>query len=156
MSEEGIRLETQRTEIVGAEEQIRPLRDFLLLRPLPWEPSRTIQIAGNTRRTLCGEVIAKGPGCYPLRYNRERSECWHSPAFRPTACEIGDIVELGGLHLDGYSFFRIQIGNDPYLLCRDEDVCAIVSSLADRQSVEVTDQQSPTGSNGVAASVRKR
>lgn len=123
---EGVRIESQRHEIIPSSEQVRPLHDYILLKPIPWEPSGTIQIAGNTRRTLCGEVIATGPGCFPLRYNRERSKSWHSPAFRQTEVKVGDIVELGGLQFDGYSFFKLTIGHEEFMLCRDEDICAIV------------------------------
>lgn len=128
MEQTGVRLESQRYEVIAATESVRPLRDYLLLEPLPWKPSRTIQIAGDTRRTLTAKVIAAGPGCHPKRYSRDRSRMWESPAFRPTHAKVGDIVELGGLQFNGYSFFRIMIGTKPFLLARDEDICAIVET----------------------------
>lgn len=124
----GVRLESKRDEIISATETVRPLRDYLLVKPLQWKPSRTIQIAGNTRRTLRGTVIAAGPGCYPKRYNRDRSKTWDAPIFRKTHAKVGDIVELGGLQFDGYTFAKLTIGHEAYLLCRDEDVCAIVET----------------------------
>lgn len=135
---EGIRLESQRHEIIHPEEQVWPLHDYLLLKSLPWEPSRTIQIAGNTRRTLRAEVVATGPGCYPLRYNRDRTKYWHSQAFRKTAVKKGDIVELGGLQLDGYTFFKLTIGHEEFMICRDEDICAVIDRKSSTANSPVT------------------
>lgn len=125
MVSEGVRLESTRHEIITASE-FRPLRDYLLVRPLPWTPSRTIQIAGDTRRTLRGTVLAAGPGVHPTRYNKARSRSWESPAFRPTEAKIGQTVELGGLHIDGYEWPKVIYNGEPCIICRDEDVAAIV------------------------------
>lgn len=125
MESTGVRLESTRYEIITSKE-FRPLRDYILVRPLPWKPSRTIQIAGDTRRTLRGTVLATGPGTYPKRYNRNRSRSWESPAFRPTEVQIGQTIELGGLHIDGYEWPKVIYNGEPCIICRDEDVAAIV------------------------------
>jgi len=126
MESSGVRLESKRHEVIPTTQRIRPLRDYIVVRPLEWEPSRTIQIAGNTRRTLRGTVTAVGPGCYPKRYNRDRSKTWDSKAFRRTQVRVNDVVELGGLEIDGYSFPQILIGNELHVICREEDVCGVV------------------------------
>lgn len=124
---EGVRIESKRHEVIAPTERIRPLRDHIVVRPMEWEPSRTIQIAGNTRRTLRGTVTAVGPGVYPWVYNRDRSKRWLSKAFRGTVVKVGDVVELGGLENDGYSFPQVIIGTEMHVLCREEDVCGIVT-----------------------------
>ena len=126
MDRSGVRLESTRYETIETT-GFRPLRDYLLVKPLPWNPSRTIQIAGNTRRTLRGVVVAAGPGIHPKRYNRDRSKCWESPAFRPTEAKVGQTIELGGLHIDGYEWPRLMDkSGQEYIVVRDEDVCGIV------------------------------
>lgn len=125
MEQSGVRLESQRHEIITSE-GFRPLRDYLLVKPLPWTPSRTIQIARDTRRTLRGTVIKAGPGIYPKRYNRARSKSWESKAFRPTEAKVGDTIELGGLHIDGYEWPKVIYNGEFHIICRDEDICGIV------------------------------
>lgn len=123
----GHRIESTGHTYIQAE-RFRPLRDFLLVRPLPWSPSKSIQIAGDTRRTLRGEVIKAGPGIYPKRYNQDRSKCWDSKAFRPTEAKVGDVIELGGLHIDGYDWPQLTDVDtgEQFIVCRDEDVAGIV------------------------------
>ena len=126
MEASGVRIERKAHDFVEASERIRPLRDYCVVRPLEWNPSRTIQIAGNTRRTLRGTVTAIGPGCYPKRYNKDRSKSWDSKAFRRTQVRVGDVVELGGLEIDGYDFPQVSIGNELHIICREEDLCGVV------------------------------
>lgn len=128
MSSEGVRLESKRLEMVGSSERLRPLRDQIVVRPLPWTPSRTIQIAGDTQRTLrSGTVVATGPGVHPWRYNHNRSKRWLSKAFRPTAVKVGDVVHLGGPTQDSdWMFPTIIMDGALHIICRDEDVCLIV------------------------------
>lgn len=125
MEQSGVRLESTGYQVIETA-GFRPLHDYLLIRPLPWKPSRTIQIAGNTRRTLRGTVIKAGPGLYPKRYNRSRTKCWESPAFRPTEVKEGQTVELGGLHIDGYEWPKVLYQGELCIVARDEDICAIV------------------------------
>lgn len=124
----GVRLESKRHEVVHATERLRPLRDQILVRPLPWNPSRTIQIAGDTQRTLRrGIVVATGPGIHPWRYNSDRSRRWESKAFRATEVKVGDTVELAGPTQDSdWMFPCVMIENALHILCRDEDVCGVI------------------------------
>lgn len=128
MESSGVRLEGTRHEVIAPAERIRPLRDQIVVKPMEWNPSRTIQIAGNTRRTLRGTVVAVGPGCYPKRYNRDRSKTWDSKAFQRTEVKVGDVVELGGLEIDGYSFPQVLIGNELHVICREADVAGVVTA----------------------------
>jgi co-chaperonin GroES (HSP10) len=123
---EGIRLDRKTTEVLGAGERLRMLRDHLLVEVLPWTPSSTIEVIDDTRKPLRGIVVAKGPGCYPKRYNKDRSKTWDSKAFRPTDVNLGDQVELGGLEIDGYAFQRLMVNGKDCVLCREEDVAGIV------------------------------
>ncbi len=128
MEQAGVRLERKAYDAIAPTETLRPLRDQIVVRPLPWEPSRTIQIAGDTHRTLRrGTVVATGPGCYPWKYNRDRSKRWESKAFRKTEVKVGDVVELAGPDQDSdWMHPTVMIGNELHIICRDEDVCGIV------------------------------
>lgn len=126
MENTGVSLGRKTTDLVPAGHTLRPLRDHLVVKPLEWEPSKTIQIAGNTRRTLRGTIVAAGPGCYPTRYNSDRSKSWASKAFRRTEVKPGDTVELGGLEIDGYDFPTVLIDNALHVICREEDVTGVV------------------------------
>lgn len=128
MKTEGVRIGERKThDFISPTQTIRPLRDQILVRPLQWTPSRTIQIAGDTRRTLRGTVIAVGPGTYQWKYNRDRSKRWQSKYFQRTEVKVGDIVELGGLENGGYEFPTISIGNELHVLCSERDICGIVT-----------------------------
>ena len=125
MEQSGVRLGRKTTDIIPARHTLRPLRDHIVVRPLEWRPSKVIQIAGNQRKTLRGVVVAVGPGCYPWRYNADRSKRWASKAFRKTEVKVGETVELGGLDLDGIPFPEVVIGNQLHIICREEDVAGI-------------------------------
>jgi co-chaperonin GroES (HSP10) len=122
----GIRLDPKRYEVIQEDEHLRPLRDQIIVKPLAWEPSRVIEIAGNKRKALRGVIVAAGPGCYPKRYNKDRSKSWDSTQFRPLQVKVGDVVELGGLEIEGYSFPQILIGNELHVIAREEDVAGVV------------------------------
>jgi co-chaperonin GroES (HSP10) len=126
VSSSGVRLDRQTTDLIPKEAKIRPLRDHIIVKPLEWNPSKTIKVYGSTRKPLRGVVVAAGPGHYPKKYNQDRSKTWDSKAFRHTEVKPGDIVELGGLEVDGYSFPQILIGNELHLIAREEDVCGVV------------------------------
>lgn len=121
----GVRLSRETTDVLGAGERIRPLRDQLLVEPLDWQPSALIQVAGDERRPMRGIVRAAGPGCYPKIYNKDRSKCWDSKVFRPTQVKVGDTVELGGIEIDGYDFPQVMVDSRMHILCREEDVCFV-------------------------------
>jgi hypothetical protein len=123
---DGVRVDRKTTEVLGAGEHLRMLRDQLLIEPLSWEPSKLIQVTGGERRPLRGVVRLKGPGCYPKRYSADRSRSWDSRAFRRTEVEVGDVIELGGLEIDGYMFPQIMVEGRTHIICREEDVAIIV------------------------------
>lgn len=128
LQQSGVRLEGSRYEVVAPTERLRPLRDQIVVKPLPWAPSGTIQIAGDTRRARRrGTVTAVGPGCYPWRYNADRSKRWLSKAFRATEVKVGDVVELGGptADEDWMPGLQVLIGNELHIICREEDVCGV-------------------------------
>lgn len=120
----GIRLDRTATDQVNG--TLRPLRDHIVVKPLNWQPSKIIQIAGDTRKPLRGVVVAVGPGVYPWIYNKDRSKRWPSKQFRKTEVKVGDTVELGGLENGGYSFPQVIIGTELHVVAREADVCGIV------------------------------
>lgn len=121
----GVRIERKGTDVIPAGQTLRPLRDQLIVKRLDWTPSKIIQVAGDTRKTLRGVVVAAGPGCYPWRYNADRSKRWQSRALRKTEVKVGDIVQLGGLEANGYGFPEVIIDNELHIICREEDVCGV-------------------------------
>ena len=128
MEVSGVRLERKALDLVPAEATLRPLRDQIIVEPLEWNPSAIIAVAGDTRKPLRGTVLAVGPGKYPKRYNADRSKTWDSKVFRPTEVKVGDVVELGGLELGGYSFPEIMWGLKRCLIATEQDVCGIVNN----------------------------
>src|SRR5271166_6325385 len=95
----GKRIGHESFDAIPAQTSLRPLRDTIILEPLPWPFSKIIQVV-YTGRPLRGKVKAIGPGTYPKRYDGprgQRSKCWDSKAFRPCDVKVGDIVQLGGL-----------------------------------------------------------
>jgi co-chaperonin GroES (HSP10) len=127
MRENTVRLENQ-PDYLPADTKLRPLRDHIVVKPLKWEPSKIIEIAGDKRKPLRGVVVAVGPGCYPKLYNKDRSKTWDSRQFRPCDVKVGDTVELGGLEIDGYLFPKIVIGNEVHVLCREADVAGVLTN----------------------------
>lgn len=131
LQQSGITLGRKRVEIIPATETIRPLRDHIVIKPLPWDPSPYLKSMGIEiiwqGKTLRGEVLAVGPGCYPKQYNKNRSKSWYSKTFRPCDVKVGDIVELGGLEIRGYSFDECQWGNETVIIAREADVTGVVT-----------------------------
>lgn len=108
---------------------LRPLRDQIILLPLEWRPSSVIQIAGNKRSPLRGKVVAIGPGRRVLKYWRnsrgERTKVGETGQVIPTEVKVGDIVEIGGLELDGYKFPTTDIDGVRHVICQEADVCFV-------------------------------
>lgn len=108
---------------------LRPLRDQIILKPLEWRPSTVIEVAGNKRKPLRGEVIAIGPGRRVLKYWKnskgERIKMGETGQVIPTEVKPGDIVEIGGLEIDGYKFPTQVIDGVQYVICREADVCFV-------------------------------
>lgn len=125
--ERGVRVENNLNAYVPADNVIRPLRDRIVVEPLPWKPSKIIEVVTDSK-PLRGIVRVVGPGVYPKRYNGpkgRRSKSWDSKSFRPCDVKVGDIVELGGLELKGYLHNTFLWGDKQMLLVREEDVAGI-------------------------------
>jgi hypothetical protein len=127
--EHGVRIGNETTLTgIPAHLHIRPLRDHLIVEPLPFEPSKILTTVYRGK-ALRGIVRAVGPGCYPKRYDGpkgKRTRMWDSKAFRPTDVKVGDVVELGGLEIGGYLHQCIRWGDKEVVMCREEDVAIIV------------------------------
>lgn len=122
----GVSLGRKRVDRIPATENIRPLRDQIVIKPLAWEPSKILEVVYRGK-TLRGEILAVGPGHYPKKYNHDRSKSWDSKQFVPTQVKVGDVVELGGLEIRGYAFDELLWGNQPVVVCREADVTGVVT-----------------------------
>lgn len=130
MASVGIRLERD-PQYFPPGTVLRPLRDQIVVKPLEWEPSKLIVIAGNQRKPLRGVVVFVGPGERVKRRWRDNNGQVHkigeTGQVIPTEVRPGDVVELGGLEIDGYAFQQIMIGHEVHLVCSEKDVAAVVS-----------------------------
>lgn len=128
----GTRLETK-AEILPEGATLRPLRDRIVIKPLEFEPSKVIQIAGSKRRTLRGKVVSIGPGTYHRTYRKnhrgERAGFKDSRYRVPMEVKVGDVVELGYLVVDGedtcYGFTEVYLGTERHFICQQQDVVGI-------------------------------
>lgn len=118
-----------RTEVVQSIP--RMMGDRILLRPLPWKPSETIDVV-RFGRPVRGEIVAIGPGEHPKKYIRnsqgEKTGFKYSKHFRPTELKPGMVVEIGGINIfdgDGYKFDEIVVGNETLLMCTEKDVAIL-------------------------------
>ena len=126
MSERGTRIGNELLSFVGKHERISPLRDHIVVEPLPAEP--TI-ILDTIWKPIRGKVLAVGKGHFPKRYDGpkgKRTKSWDSKAFLPCDVKVGDIVELGGRELGGYLHCTIRWGKREVIVCREADVALIV------------------------------
>lgn len=109
--------------------KFRPLRDQIIVKPLGWQPSKVILIAGDKRKPLRGEVVFVGPGQRKKKYwkdrNGQRCKVGETGVVIPCEVKPGDIVELGGLEINGYNFPQLVIGTEPHVLCQEQDVVFI-------------------------------
>lgn len=124
LSQRGVRIGNESLTFVGARERIRPLRDQIIVEPLP--PNPLLELPWKPIR---GVVLAVGPGVHPKRYDRpkgSRRRSWDSKAFRPCDVRVGDTVELGGKEIGGYLHTTIRWGAREVLLVREEDVAVVL------------------------------
>jgi co-chaperonin GroES (HSP10) len=124
---EGARIANDLNAYIPQDYRIRPLRDRIVVEPLPWRPSKIIEVVSHAK-PLRGIVRAVGPGTYPVRYNGpkgRRTKSWDSKAFRPCDVKVGDIVELGGLEIEGYLHKTFLWGNKQMILCQEGDIAGI-------------------------------
>jgi hypothetical protein len=123
----GVRVTNALLTFVREDEQIRCLRDHIVVEPLDIDHGTMMELVYRGC-PVRGKVLAVGPGCYPKRYNGpkgRRTKSWDSKAFRPCDVKVNDIVELGGLEIEGYLFTRIIWGALDVVLCREEDICVV-------------------------------
>lgn len=126
----GVRLSDKTVNFVPSGRQIRPLRDQLIVRPLPLALGERVQ-ADWQGEPVRGVVIAAGPGVFPNIHSRFRKDgkevrqVRESKQFRPTEVKPGDVVQLGGLEIQGYLWPRVWADGDWCVICREADVCLI-------------------------------
>jgi hypothetical protein len=44
----------------------------------------------------------------------------------PTEVKPGDLVEVGGLELNGYQFPQVTIGSELHVVCQEQDVAMVI------------------------------
>jgi co-chaperonin GroES (HSP10) len=115
--------------LIAANEQIRMRLDYMLVEPLERDLSKTLTVVENTK-PVRGRVIAIGPGTHPKVYDHpdkhKRKSFEYSSRFLETQVKPGDLVELGGIDIGGYSFPQIMYGDKKYLICRELDVSGVL------------------------------
>ena len=124
MENSGVTITRERTDVIQGQ-RLRMLGDHLLIRPLETHTSKTLHVVRDPGKTHRGTVVEAGPGCYPWRYNGNRSKRWPSKAFRPTSVKAGDIVHFGGLENGGYQFPKVLYKGETHFIAREEDVTGI-------------------------------
>ena len=123
----GTRIGNETLTTVPASAHIRPLRDQIIVEPLPYEPSKVIEVVYRGK-ALRGIVRAVGPGCYPKRYDGpkgKRTKTWDAKCFRPCDVKVGQMVELGGIEIGGYLHQTIFWGGKEMVVCREEDITCV-------------------------------
>jgi len=127
---DGKRLVDKHPTALGKDENIRMLRDQILVRPIDAYESEHI-VAVWTGAPTRGVIIAVGPGVNPnihtrgKRDGRDYRTIRESSHFRPTEVTPGMVVELGGREIGGYLFTQLLIDNVLHIICREADVCFI-------------------------------
>ena len=124
----GRRLGNETITGIRADEYLRPLRDQIVLEPLPLDLGTRLTVV-YSGKPVRGRVLAVGPGTYPKRYNGpkgHRSKSWDSKAFRPCDLKPGDIVDIGGLEINGYLHMTVRWGDREVVVCREEDVACVI------------------------------
>ncbi len=130
MSGRGVRLADKALNFIAPGRRIRPLRDQIIVKPVPLWLSDTIN-ADWSGEVVRGVVIAAGPGCYPNIHRRGFKDgkpyrtVRQSSVFRPTEVRIGDIVQLGGMEIGGYLWPKVWAEGEWCVICREEDVAVL-------------------------------
>lgn len=135
----GIRVGNELLTWIRADEQIRPLRDQIVIEPLPLSLNTSLEVIYRGK-PVRGRVLAVGPGLHRRKYfdsqgqhterRGDRKTSKLSRHFQPTEVKVGDIVDFGGLEFDGYLFPRVRWGDIDTVICREADVCVVVQSEA--------------------------
>ena len=130
MSERGIRQGGETAYSIPPGTKLRPLRDQIIVKPLPLKYSKIIDCEYTGKPTR-GEVVAVGPGKYANIHERgtRDGKPYHtirqSKYFTPPELKPGDIVELGGLQIGGYLFEQVGIDGVPHVICQEADVAVV-------------------------------
>lgn len=123
----GTRVGNEILDFVPATATIRPLRDVIIVEPLPIDHGTSLSVVYRGK-PVRGTVLAVGPGVYPRRYDGpkgRRTKSWLAKCFRPCDVKVGDVVDLGGGEIGGYLFQTIRWGTKEVVICREEDVCVV-------------------------------
>jgi co-chaperonin GroES (HSP10) len=124
---DGVRQDNDLNAFVPADHDLRPLRDQIVIEPLPWRPSKIIEVASS--RKVRGKVLAVGPGANMKKYNgtkATRTSFTYSKHFTPLTVKPGDIVELGGLEIGEYLHKTVMWGATRVIICQEADVAFVV------------------------------
>lgn len=119
---------------IKASEHIRPLRDQLVIEPLPLDLNSSLEVVYRGK-PVRGIVRAVGPGRHPIKYfdsqgnsttkRGDRKTSKLSKHFLPCDIKVGDVVDVGGLDIGGYLFPLIRWGTWDVFICTERDVCLI-------------------------------
>ena len=123
----GTRIGSECFDSLPAHAQVKPLRDHIVIEPIPYPFSQTLEVV-YTGRALRGKVRAVGPGHYRKIYNGpkgKRPKSWDSKYFTPCQLKVGDIVQLGGIEIRGYLFQTFRWGGKEMVIARENDVTGI-------------------------------
>jgi hypothetical protein len=110
--------------------EIHPIRDFLIVKPMPPALSQTIAADWNGE-AVRGKVIKAGPGCYPNIHERGFKDgtpyrrVRQSKVYRPTEVKPGDVVQLGGMEIGGYLWKHVWLDGEDHILIDEDDVCFV-------------------------------
>lgn len=125
----GVTLDRKRVEYISPKACIKPLGDRIFVRPLPNITSKVLSVV-HEGRALRGVVTHVGPGYREKRrYKNSRGETTkigETGRITPTELRPGDVVELGGLEISGYSFPKVMIGTVEHLIVQERDVAIVV------------------------------
>ena len=130
----GTRIGNEILDFVPASANIRPLRDVIVIEPLPIDHGTLLNVVYRGK-PVRGKVLAVGPGVYPRRYNGpkgRRTKSWLAKCFRPCDLTVGDIVDIGGLEIGGYLHPTVRWGDKEVVLAREEDVAGVIVSSENR------------------------
>jgi hypothetical protein len=125
---DGIRISRTRPDFLFPGESLRMRQDHILVEPLEWDTATAI-IAIRKGNAVRGKVKAVGPGKYRREYSKDRSRTWLSETFIPTQVKVGDIVELGGLEVQGYDFPKLIVDGKDHIICSERDVAIVRDDL---------------------------
>lgn len=130
----GTRIGNELLTWIRADEQIRPLRDQIVIEPLPLDLNSRLEVVYRGK-PVRGIIRAAGPGLHPIKYldsqgnpttkRGDRKTRILSKHYRPCDVKVGDVVDIGGLDIGGYLFPLIRWGDMEVVICREEDVALV-------------------------------